>query len=88
MSVNCSAASLATVDGAGTWGPKPTTVGVQSYPLSAIIGAVTNTVSKNSDANLCCEGGRWVHIIVKIPVGANMASEEFRGKVGILGYFE
>ena len=91
VALNQSAASLATVDNfpAGTWGPKIEKLGTQSLPLSAPIGAVaTDIVRFFPDTNLCCEGSRYLTIMVKIPVGVNTASEFIRGNVGIVGVFE
>jgi hypothetical protein len=37
---------------------------------------------------IVCNGGRWCHIILQVPVGTATATEIFRGDVFINGYFE
>jgi hypothetical protein len=37
---------------------------------------------------LLVDGGRWIHVIVQVPVGTATASQVFRGDVSIAGYFE
>jgi hypothetical protein len=86
--VNSSAVSLATADGAGTWAPRAITIGTQAFGLSAVIGAVANDITWSPQHPICIEGGRFFHIILKMPSGVNTASQVIRGTVSINGYFE
>ena len=91
IALNQSAISLATADNFATavFGPRPIKLGVQSFPISAVIGAVANYIVRQfTEGKPACEGNRFVVILVKIPVGVNTASEFIRVCVGITGYFE
>lgn len=88
VGVNSSAVSLATVDGVGTTAPRRVPLGIQSFPLSAGIGAVANDLMRVFDPPLIVDGGRFLHIILEIPVGAATATEFIRGDVTVNGYNE
>lgn len=88
MGVNASAVSLATADGAGTWAPRRLPIGLQTFGLSAVIGAQANDIVRSFDPPLVIDGNRFAHVIVQVPSGAATASEIFRGDVMITGYFE
>jgi hypothetical protein len=89
VGVNSSAVSLATADGAGTWKPRVKTIGTQSFAVGAAVGAVAADVVWQSEASpLLVDGGRFFHIILKMPVATATATEILRGTIGIDGWFE
>ncbi len=90
LGVNSSAVSLATADGAGTWKPRIRTIGSQSMPVASPVGFCATDViwTAPSESPVCIEGGRFFHVILKMPVGTATATEIFRGTVGIDGWFE
>lgn len=90
IGVGSSAVSLATADSAtaGTRAARRLALGVQSLPVGAAIGAATTPVDVNLDAPLVVEPGTFLHVILKMPVGAATASEIIRGTVMINGFFE
>lgn len=88
VGINSSAVSLATADGAGTWAPRRVNLGIQAFPVASAVGAVATSVSTLSDSNYVVDGGRYLHIILKMPVATATATEIFRGVVSINGFFE
>lgn len=89
MGVNSSAVSLATSDGTNTWKPRIKPIGTQSFAVGAAIGAnATDVVWQNNSAPFCIDGGRYLHVVLKMPVGTATASQVIRGIVGIDGWFE
>lgn len=86
LGVNSSAVSLATADGAGIWAPRRIPLGMQTFGLSAFIGAQAPDIMRTLLAVV--DGGRYCHIIVQVPVGAATGSQIFRGDVFIDGYLE
>lgn len=88
IGVNSSAVSLATADGAGTWAPRRIPLGVQSFGVSVVIGAIANDIVRTFDPPLIVDSGRFVHIILQNPLGAATASQIFRGNVFIAGLHE
>jgi len=88
IGVNASAASLATVDGAGTWAPRRVPVGTQGFLALAGLAATANDIVRNFTTPLVVDSGRYLHVIVQVPAGAATASLIFRGNVTINGYFE
>lgn len=88
LGVNCSAVSLATADGVGTWAPRRVPLGMQAFGLSAIIGAQAPDIV-TFPADMVVDSGRFLHVILQVPVGAATASQIFRGIVSFPGaYFE
>lgn len=88
LGVNSSAVSLATVDGATTWAPRRIPLGVQSFVLTAAIGALAGDIVRTFDPPLVIDSGRFFHVICQLPLGAATASQIFRGNVYINGFFE
>lgn len=88
LGINSSAASLATVDGTGTWGPRRTSLGMQSFAALAPITQPAIDIVRRFEIPQVVEGGRWVHIILAIPNGAATATLVFRGIVGFDAYNE
>lgn len=88
IGINSSAVSLATADGAGTWGPRRIPLGIQTFAISAPIGSLANDISRRFDTPLVVDSGRFFHVILQVPVGLATVSQIFRGDVLVNGYFE
>lgn len=63
-------------------------LGCQMMPASALVGQICTPIDVNLDAPVTAYGGEYLHIILKMPVGAATASQVFRGTCMINGYFE
>lgn len=88
LGLNSSAVSLATADGAGTWAPRRIPLGMQAFSLSSTIGSQPADVTAYP-VDMVIDSGRFLHVIVQVPVGAATASQMFRGTVSFPGaYFE
>lgn len=88
IGVNASAVSLATADGAGTWAPRRIPLAMQTWGLSPFIGAQPPDIV-TQPADIVVDSGRFLHVILQIPVGAATGSQVFRGVVAFPGaYFE
>lgn len=88
LGINASAVSLATADGAGTWAPRRMPLGMQTWGLTTAIGAQPADIV-TFPADIVVDSGRFLHVIVQIPVGAATANQIFRGTVAFPGaYFE
>lgn len=89
IGINASAVSLATSENPPTtWSPKRIPLGMQTFSLSAVIGAQAPAIVQQFQPSIVTDGGRFLHVIVQVPVGAATASQIFRGDVFISGYFE
>lgn len=88
LGVNSSAVSLATADGAGTWAPRRIPLGMQAFAISASIGVTASDINRRFDTPVVVDSGRFVHIILQVPVGLATGSQVLRGDVCINGYFE
>lgn len=88
IGVNSTAVSLATADGASTVAPRRIPLGMQTFGLTAAIGAMPPDMFRQFLTSVVVDGGRFVHVILQVPVGAATASQIFRGDVTISGYFE
>lgn len=88
VGVNASAVSLATPDGAGTWAPRRVPLGVQAFPAGSAVGAVAGEVSRQFATPLVVDSGRFLHVVVQVPVGTATGSQVVRGDVTVNGYFE
>jgi hypothetical protein len=88
IGINSSAVSLATADGAGTWAPRKKGIGVQSFLVGAAVGQTVADIIQNYRTPLCVDGGRFVHVIVRVPIGTATANQVIRGTVNLMGYFE
>lgn len=83
------ATSLATTDGADfvTLAVRRVPLATQIFPVSTAIGAgASDDIPMRTP--LVVESGRYVHIILSVPVGTATASQVIRGTVFINGYFE
>lgn len=88
LGINASAVSLATVDGIATWAPRRLCLGMQSWGLSAFIGSQPPDIL-TYPADMVVDSGRYLHVIIQIPVAAGTTNQIFRGTVSFPGaYFE
>ena len=94
LGLNASAVSLATAESPPTtYGARRIPLGMQGFPLVAPngpmqIGDAAPDIVRSFDPPLVIDGGRFVHVIVEIPVGTATALQVFRGDVAINGYYE
>lgn len=88
LGVNASAVSLATADGAGTWAPRRIPLGLQSFGISAAIGAMPPDVTRRFDTPIVVDSGRFLHVILQIPAGLATGSQILRGDVFFNGFLE
>jgi hypothetical protein len=82
LQTNATAVSLATA------GSNRMHVGIQSLPIGAVIGATTNQIQKDFMTPLVVSSGRFVCIILRMPIATATASQVIQGHVTINGYFE
>lgn len=90
IAVGGTAVSLATADSAtaGTRAARRQTLGLQSFPIAAAIGALAAPIFINFETPLYVAAGTFVHVILKMPLGTATASQVIRGTVMINGFFE
>jgi len=92
IAIDSTAVSLATADSFGppfvTMGPRRVPLGMQGFQVAAGIGACAPDIVRTFSPPLVAEPGRFVHVIVQIPVGTATASQVIRGDVTVTGYFE
>lgn len=94
LGLNASAVSLATAESPPTtYAPRRIPLGMQSFVLVAPngpmqIGDVAPDLIRNFDPPLIVDGGRFLHVILEVPLGTATASQVFRGDVQLNGYFE
>lgn len=82
LGINCSAASLATAESPPTtWAPKRIPVGHHAFLALAGIGAQSPDVYRRFEVPMVVDAGRYLHIILRVPNGANTANLLFRGGV-------
>lgn len=63
-------------------------LGSQSFPVGAAVGANVTQINKSFITPLYVPSGRFVHIILRMPVGSATATQVVAGLVNIEGYFE
>lgn len=88
LGINASAVSLATADGAGTWASRRIPLGMHGLAGLAAIGQAANDITARFDPPLVVDGGRFLHVILQVPIGLATVSQVIRGNVYIGGYFE
>jgi hypothetical protein len=94
LGINGSAVSLATAESPpATYAARRIPLGMQSFILTAPngpmqIGDVAPDIVRTFDPPLVVDGGRFVHVILEIPLGTATASQVFRGDVQFNGYHE
>lgn len=62
-------------------------LGKQNFPVGAAIGAVANRIAEKFSTPFVVESGRFLHVILRMPVGTATASQIIRGQVAIEGYW-
>lgn len=91
LGVGATAASLATADATGaspTTAPRRISLGKQSLPIGAAAEACATDVVRQFVSPISVESGRFLVVILQMPVGTATATEIFRGTVTVDGYFE
>lgn len=91
LGVGSTAVSLATADATTATpasGPRRIPLGKQSFAIGAAIEACTTDVVRQFLSPHTVESGRFLHIILAVPVGTATASQVIRGTVTVDGYFE
>ena len=63
-------------------------LGAQSFPIGAAVGAKAERISQSFDTPLVTNPGRFLTVILRMPVGTATASEVFQGLVNLRGRFE
>jgi hypothetical protein len=86
LGLGSTAASLATADADPVFGPRILPLGSQGFVASAAVGIAAPDILCLFDSELVVEASRYVHAIVREPVGA--ATGTFRGAVTFDGWFE
>lgn len=86
MAFNSSAVSLAT---AAPYSPMRFAIGAQTFAVGAAVGAKADAPVYWQPAEpICVMPGKFIHVILKMPLGTATATEIFRGTCAIDGYFE
>lgn len=92
IAVDSTAVSLVTADSFGpplvSMGPRRVPLGMQGFIVGAGIGACAADIVRTFNPPLVAEPGRFIHVIVQVPVGTATASQVIRGDVTLTGYFE
>ena len=91
ISAGSSAVTLVgTVDSAGVKIARRITLGVQTFAIGAAVGAspLPGPIDTQFASPLVVNAGEYLHVILKMPIGTNTASQIIRGTCFINGYFE
>jgi hypothetical protein len=88
LGVGSSAVTLATTETATAKATRRLSVGMQSFPIAAAIGAQAAALDVNYDAPIAVNALEYVHVLFKVPLGTATASQVIRGIVTFNGYFE
>jgi len=91
IAVGSTGVSLATTDSgtAGTRAPRRVLLGTQYFAIATPVGGQADKmIDVKFLTPLLVEPGTYCHIILKIPLSTNTATEIFRGTCMINGYFE
>lgn len=87
IGIGSTAVSLATAEAAATKAPRRMPLGMQTFVVGAVVGALGESVIANFEP-IVANAGEFVHIILRMPVGTATATEVFRGMVRIESYWE
>lgn len=84
LGLNSSAASLATAESPpATWAPKRIPIGRHLFAASAPVGTAAPDVYRRFEVPMIVDAGRFLHVILRIPNGANTANLLYSGGVFI-----
>lgn len=83
IAVGSTAVSLTTGEAATTKAPRRITLGIQTFPVGAAIGATATDITRTFAVPLLAEAGTFVQVILKMPIGTATATEVFRGVCAI-----
>lgn len=81
IAVGSTAVTLATGEGATTKAARRYTLGIQTFPVGATVGAIATDIVRTFNCPLYANPGEVVHILLKMPIATNTATEIFRGTV-------
>jgi hypothetical protein len=59
-----------------------------SVPANSAVGTTGAPIRLPLQTPVVVEGGRYIHIILRIPVGLSTNQQNFRGSVSLNGFFE
>lgn len=62
-------------------------IGSQSFPVGAAVGAKAERITKQFNTPVFCPAGRFLDVILRMPVGTATASQVIQGMVNVEGYF-
>ena len=62
-------------------------LGSQSLPIGAAIGANAAQINRQFSTPLVCGAGRFIHIILRMPIATATASQVIAGMVAVEGYW-
>lgn len=82
---NSSAVSLAT---AAPYSPMRVQLGTQAFAIAAAVAATTPAIDWRPGTPIAVFPGRFLHVVMKQPIGTATATEIFRGSVAVDGFFE
>lgn len=87
LGLDSTAVSLATTDVGAAYAPRRVPLGVQGMPSGSAIGFVCQDLLREFKAPLVVKPGRYLHVILAMPVATATGSQVIRGDVMINGYF-
>ena len=82
---NSSAVSLAT---GAPYAPMRVQLGSQAFAIASAVGSIQPGFNWTPGTPLAVQPGRFLHVILKMPVGTATVSQILRGSVAIDGFFE
>lgn len=88
LGVNATQVSLATTDSGSVYEVRRIPLGVQAFLSGAAIGAVANDLWRTFENAPIVQAGRYVHVILQMPVATATGSQVIRGDVMIDAAFE
>jgi hypothetical protein len=88
LGLNSTAVSLATTDSDPVFAPRRVQLGLQAFAVAAAIGALAQDLWRTFDQPLIVQPSRYLHLILKCPIGTATGSQVIRGQATIDGYFE
>lgn len=62
-------------------------VGIQSFPVGAVIGAIANRIDTKFDTPIVCSSGRFIVLGLRMPVASATASQVVQGQATLVGEF-